>query len=286
MQVGSTVVIPPTGIEYCINAKARQNFKSNPFSFPVVMANGNQAIREGASYQMIVRSVQFANLIPNINSYNCNFSFQYNGTNYNSTFQIGNYSITSFINVFQTALQTANAGFTVTYDSNYKLLSIVIPAGVTSFSFNRGTVNTLIDDNYLFKQAPYDRFLDMIGFIDAARTNYVWSTSGSPLTITGDTPVNLYGTSFVDITIATNLGCVHMQPIARQILVRVPVLYDYGSSIYYQPTVSIAFRVDYETVQSMVMTCYDEWGCPIVDAPYNTPFQMQLLLTPLNQGND
>ena len=284
MNVSNTVNLPPSGYEYCVNGRSRPFFQSNPFAFNIYMSNGNIALKEGQAYRVVLRNIQFQNLIPNINSYNNSFSFIFNGTTYTFILAISNYTVTSFLTAINTALAGVNAGLQIAYDTNAKLITLFIPASST-FQWNRGTVTTSIVDNRQYLQAPYDRFLALIGFIDNARAGTI-NTTTTASSIVGTSPLNLYGTSWIDVTLNTQLNCVHMQPLGRQILVRIPVLVDYGQIIRFDPTYAISFTMDYSALGSMQMTCYDEWGSMIKDAPFDTPFQMQLLLIPLNQGND
>jgi len=284
MNADNTIVIPPSGLEYCINARARPQFQSNPLAFNISMSNNSQAMREGAGYRVVLRNIQFQNNIPNINSYNNSFAFYFNGTLYTSVLAVENYTITTLLSSMNTVLNGVNAGLGVTYDTNAKLMTLNIPANST-FRWYRGVVSSSIPDNRLYKTAPYDRFLALIGFIDLARTG-ITTTTTSASSITGTSLVNLFGTTFVDFTVNCQLNCIHMQPFSNQILARVPVLVDYGQVVRYEPAFPISFNLEFSSISTLQLSCYDEWGNMITDVPFDTSMELQLLIIPLNQGND
>lgn len=277
--------VAPNSYIYSISNINRQDYTEPALDFHTTFVNGSVSSLGPDSFSCNVKSVCLMNLIPNISKYNNQFSVIFNSTTYTLLIPTNNYDVptvlTQVINPFLTGI---NAGLSMSYNSPnsvYKTLTLTIPANST-FAFNRPIVTSqAVQNSYAYRASVYDRCLDWMGFIP--NTGITYTTTGSPLTITAGNPVNLYGTSYVDVTIPNNVGCVHMAPLGKSIVARVPIQVQFGQLQFYEPTVQNSFTLSATDLDNLHITVYDAWGWPLDTVPPNTQFSLKLVLVPLNQ---
>lgn len=278
----STVnTIPPSGSIYSINSKARQYLSEPPLNFTANFVNGDIRTLGPGSYKFTVKEVIFENLIPNISKYNNVFQVRYNGALNTTVFNPGNYNINSFMDALDSFLLAIDSNLTANYDVTTGLLSINIPNGSTLIFPREPPLNPFIEENsYLYPGGPLDRFLDLIGFEPQTFCNRAFV---GPVTIKGVSPVNLYGTTFIDVNVNANLGGVHMTNSNLQHLIRIPIDVPYGQVKAYNPTNPNCFNIDSDAIAALRYTITDSWGQPVDTVPNNTGFAMTALIIPNNK---
>jgi hypothetical protein len=277
--------LPPNAYMYSISNINRTDPTENAYDFHATFVNGSTTSLGSDSYSVSLKSCLFMNLIPNINKYNNQLSITFNGSTYTYVFPSNNYDVNAMLTALNGFFYQVSATFTTTawsYNSTSKLLTLTLPQASTII-FNRPvTASQGVQNSYNYRTSVYDRCLDWLGLIPNANLTYT-SPAGSASTVVATNPINLYGTSYVDVTIPNQVGCVHMAPLGKSLLARIPVQVQYGQLQYYEPTVQHSFPLSASDLDNLHVTLYDAWGWPLDTVPLNAQMSLKLILIPLNQ---
>lgn len=289
--------IPTNAYDYSVSNINRQDPTEPALDFHASFVNGTAVTSLGAdAYSVTLKAISLHNLIPNINKYNNTLQMQFdNNAPRTMVFPPNNYTIASMMtlmNSFLAAMDTSGMtpGLSLSQDPNSKLLSIFVPDGHI-FQFLRptppGNPAQAVQNSFNFRTSTYDRALDWLGFmplIQAGQGVFSAVNSGSSgKYFFATNPCNLFGTTYIDICIPVNVGCVHMTPLAKSIIARVPITTQFGQVQYYEPTVQHSFPLTATDLDNLHITVFDAWGWPVDTVPQNTQFMLKLLLVPLNQ---
>jgi hypothetical protein len=221
-----------------------------------------------------VHNVVFRNFIPTIRAgINDHFNFTVNNTIYDATFSPGVYSIITLAESLETELQSADPGFTVTYDDDQKLLNIVVPFGVT-FTIN---YETKINNYFNIQQvdAGY-RFLEMCGLL--RNTNIPYGAG----TVVGAEPYNLITADFMKINLDNlNLNVMNTNPRNPQTIATLFLDTDYGQFITYETMFPNAFEMSPHDIENLYISCTDQYGDRITGLPATATLEIHIILFPI-----
>lgn len=211
------------------------------------------------SYGVSIDSMVVPNVVYPFNIYNQQVYFKENGgATLNATLSINNYTGAQFATELQTQLN-ASAGvlvYTVTYDSQAKLLQISVP-GPDTIQFVDGDNNAN----------------DEMGLaIPTSNTS----------TITSDYPVNLSGTNFLSVRTSFASRVFDSSTITGTTL-RLPVDVGFGNIIFYEASFDDMIETLDGSLAQIVVSFADEKDNPWI-LPANAGFSMTLRIQPnLNQ---
>ena len=262
--------IPPTGIAVWISNRDRVVVEESPFNFSMPPLNLSDT--NSQSYTLLVKQVVFKNNLFNVVSSESDIlSITVNTVTYTNIFEPGYYDINMLVSAIQAFLNTINPNILISYDIQEKRLAFTIPAAVTL------TINgfsSITSSNTFQYQNATDRFLELIGFSENVNKPF----TGPTITVADD-PVNLYGTSFVDINfIGSSIPTIHTHQYRNlRTVVRVPITSKYGELEVFEPGVPITTTVELDSLDKIRIMVTDEWG-NVCTAPRRTTFAMSILL--------
>lgn len=189
-----------------INSEDR-SYKSStsPSNFSIQI---NSTLADAPRSSLSVESITFFNLEYGVNSTNNTLTFRENsddGTDYSVTITPGNYSATEFVTVLKNAMDAIGANtYTVSYSSTTGKINITV----------------LLPDT--FKLVSGSMLTNVLGY--EAMTSFL-------ATKTADYPINLAGTSYVDVT----LGLANRNIVSGigqyRPFIRIPVSVGFGSLV-------------------------------------------------------
>lgn len=264
-----TEAIPPTGISLWISNRDRINIGEEPFDFflpPLdTLTNTNTQ-----TYTLLVKQVLIRNFFDNVIENNSDIlEVIINNDSYVNIFESGHYSAETLQESIQSFFNTINPNLTITYDLDEKRYSITIPSGI-SFQFVSPNLNIL--QPYRYRRSH--RFLELIGFQDLLQVN---KSFVGPTIIVGKNPVNLYGTSFVDINLqSTSLPSMNTSG-SLKTLIRIPILSQYGQLEAFEPGVPVTAIIESSSLDNLRILITNEWGEKL-QGPNDSLFSMSLLL--------
>lgn len=260
--------IPPTGTALFISNRDRVTSFESPYDF--FLPPFQQSQLNTQSYTVLVKQVLLKNHFYNVIATKCDtLSITVNNVDYINIFEAGFYSATSLQSSIQSFLTTINANLLINYDSGEQTFSFTIPNGMT-FKINGTQSFSLSPFQY---ENTITRFSELLGFHEQLNT-----TITGPTVYVASNPVNLYGTSFIDVNFNTSLNSMHTsQQVIARTLVRVPITTSYGQLEVFEPTVPITGTLESSALDNLRITITNEWG-DIVVGPQNSLFSMSLLL--------
>jgi hypothetical protein len=262
--------VPPTGISCWINNRDRSNIYESAFDF--TMPPLQLSDTSSQSYTLLVKQVLLKNYLYNVVASESDvLSIIVNGVTYDNIFEPGYYDTTMISNSIQSFLNTINPAITIAYDSQESRFAFTIPNGVTLKFLGFSSIQSR--NTYQYQNA-IDRFLEMIGFQQNANKDFV----GPTITV-GDDPVNLYGTSFVDVNFnGASFPTIHSnQRRNMRTLVRIPITTNFGELEVFEPGVPITSVIEIDTLEKVRITLTNEWGS-VLAGPTTTTFAMNFLL--------
>jgi len=108
--------------------------------------------------------------------------------------------------------------------------------------------------------------------------------TGAGLAIYAPDPVNLYGTTYVDVAVNFNTGCLHTSPTRLNLIARVYITAGYGSLQTWTQTIvdpNNVFQVTGQEILQMRITLYDAWG-DVISLPSSADVSLVFVLKRLN----
>lgn len=242
--------LPAHGIHFHINNRFRNNNEAAwSFNIPQV------AIPiESGFYLMQIKQVVTENFIRTIQpGLNDVFAVQFNGLVYETLLPSRMYTIDSMVSALNTFLATIDAALQLTYDYDFRVLSIDIPAAST-FAF----VSPQLNISYQFRNdypSRYDRLLSMLGFLEQANTSYT-----GPNVIEAVNEVNLKYTTSIRIVANQHCNVVGTDNENQQVLISIPIDVPFGDVINYEPMQPRTFALSSSIFDSLRLTVVDDYN--------------------------
>lgn len=269
-----TVSVPASGTFVFINNRDRINIDESAFDFSV--PNLDFSSNDVRTFNCVVGQAIVKNLIPNIQAGKSDsFAVEVDGTPAAELQLIpGNYNALVLASALQTYLSDIKPGFTVGYDTDLLKFYITVPASTTLKILRPQVYTNYWEQQKLTYPSKYDRFLECCGLVDNAGIAYPTGV------FYGANPVNLGGTSFVDINVRAGLDVMHSSGMSMDTIVRVPMDVPYGEEKHYEPGLSACFALDMNYLRNLRITLVDEWG-QMMTVPENTLVSLSLLMIPI-----
>lgn len=245
--------------EFFVSNRNRK-FNESPLEFtcalPYVSENGPN------SYYLRIDSVTIENLFPVIRQgVNDTLYYKYNGVSSYFQFQEGNYDIYSLLNSVQASLQSLNAGFILTFDTQQLKLSLFIPAGVT-FSLIRSTKFADFPMNWAFPEST-ERFLEVLGWTFQYGNENAFVGGAGGYTYVPVNQVKCRGSSYYElctdapVSQSYNNGTNYALKILQRVYMNdVP----FGNIVSIRSQIDQPFGIDLSNVSSLKFFLVDEWN--------------------------
>jgi len=242
--------LPAHGIHFHINNRFRGNnedawnFSIPPTSLPL----------ESGFYLMQIKQVITENYIRNIQpGINDVFSVQVNGVTYEVLLPSRYYNIDTLSSALNTFLATIDPALQLSYDYDFNVLSINIPAA-TTFAF----ISPQLNISYQFRNdypSAYDRLLSMLGFLSQANTIYTGATI-----IEAVNEVNLKYTTSIRIVCNQHCNVVGTDNENQQVLISIPIDTSFGDVIAYEPIQPRTFAFNSNVFESFRIAVIDDYN--------------------------
>lgn len=247
------------------------------FRFPSIPVQNTS--NPSAQYICAVKKIEIQNWIYTIQAgINDRIRYSYNGTDYEEVFAEGNYTIDTLVSALNTAFQVRNASFLFSYDDTLtNKLSLFVPSGVTLILKRPLFSSNIQVQNTLKLPSPYDRFYEILGWLDLKSDSRVIT---GPTTFLGGQPVNLYGTHYLDLNVNAFLGNLTTAAEQNSIMVRIPVDNTFGDMILFEPQIPPEFRLHFNHIMSLEVFITDEWNVPVT-LPPNALVMFELSFQPV-----
>ncbi len=248
--MSQVVALPPHGDHVHVSNRFR-NPNEPAFQFRVPsMSLGMSGV---GSYLMQIKSVVMDHMMPNIQTgKNDVLSVTVNGVTTLIVLPSYEYNIDSLVTALNTALGGLAAGLLLTYDYDFKFLTLTVPAA-TTFRFNSPMVQG-VDNERATLDSKYDRLLNMMGFYQKRNINYTGIVD-----VIGEL-VSLKGTTCYKICVNQSMGVVTGDPFNPQILCDVPVTVPYGETIGYEPIQPRTFTLNPNVMEYLAIDVRDDYG--------------------------
>lgn len=264
-----TESIPATGIAVFVSNRDRANIGESPYDFfvpPLDLSSTNTQ-----SYTLLLKQVILKNNLHNVILMESDIlEIMVNNILYINVFESGYYSAINLANSIQSFFNSIPGGIQITYDINECKMILTIPLS-TTFKFVDQSVPSTYPYQYKTRQA---RFLELIGFQDKSQTQqeYIGATL-----VVAKNPVNLYGTSFVDINFQnSSINSINSTG-GFKTIVRVPITTIYGQLEVFEPGVPITAVIESSILDNLRILITDEYG-DILQGPEDSLVSLSFLL--------
>jgi hypothetical protein len=242
--------LPPHGIHFHINNRFRQN---NEGAWAFTVPARSIPIDSGF-YLMQIKQVVTENFIRTIQpGLNDVFAVLVNGTSYETLLPSRYYTVDTLVAALNTFLATINPALQLTYDYDFRLLSINIPVA-TSFAF----VSPQLNISYQYRNdypSRYDRLLSMLGFLGQSNTVYTGAT-----VISATNEINLKYTSSIRLVTNQHCNVVGTDDENQQVLISIPITVPFGETIAYEPAQPRTFAFNSNVFDSFRISVVDDYN--------------------------
>lgn len=266
-----TESIPPTGVSLWISNRDRVNLGESPYDFfvpPLDLSSTNTQ-----TYTVLLKQVLFKNHLHNVIYLESDLLEIYvNNILYVNVFEPGYYTASTLLQSIQSFFNTIDTNLIITYDMDEKKFIITVPLNM-NFKFKADFLQSISPYRYNTRNL---RFLELIGFQDV--NQYSVSYEG-PALIVANNPVNLYGTSFIDINFQNStLNSINSTG-SYKTFIRIPITTTYGQLEIFEPGVPVTGNLESSILDNLRILVTDEWG-DVVKGPADSLVSLSLLLVP------
>lgn len=201
-------------------------------------------------------NIELPNVVYPINAYYNTVKFLQTGTgSFTATVTPGYYTGSTLATALASAMSTASGG---TYTGSFSTTTYKITITRSTSTFQWESVS-----NNMYTE------LGIITFAAAA------------ISQTGNAPVLLQGTNFVDLVCSElPTTSVSVGSAGQRVLARIPIDQSFGNIIFFQPNVGQAMPVSIDGVSSLTIGLYDDRGNPWI-LPANAHLSLCLSIEPI-----